>query len=155
MDINELLRVRQFQAFEVRREAGDVDIFGELVDTGKTCPVCGKEAHKTHQYYQKRVRHLSVFEQPTYLCFTHRLLCCPCGKLFLERLDFIDLNRHYTKPYEDYLYELCRGQSLERVAQREGLSWDQVDGIFKKGGLGQRANPAGQRGGEQPIPIPG
>ena len=134
MNLDNLLEIRQFKAIQVEEKSGSVEISGDLSDTEKTCPECGKEALKAHQYYKKRIRHLSVFNRPTYLCFTQRLMHCQCGKLFLERLDFLDLHRHYTKAYEDHIYELCRGQSIDRVAQLERLSWDEAEGILKKGG---------------------
>lgn len=151
--MNGMLNIRQFKAFEVASEAGDIEVRGELADTEKACPECGREALKIHQYYRKRVRHLAVFNQPTYLCFTQHLMRCECGKLFLERLDFLDLNRHYTQAYEAHIYELCRGQSLERVSELEGLSWDQVEGIFKKSRPSQGEAIAGSGRGEEPIAV--
>jgi hypothetical protein len=50
----------------------------------------------------------------------------------LEQVDFLENQRHYTKPYEAYLYKLGQGQDLSRVAEGEGLKWDTVNRIFKK-----------------------
>lgn len=155
MELNELLRIKQFKGLRLEEEAGEVTIYGELAETDKTCPACKKETCKPHQYYQKRIRHLSVFNQPTYLAYTQTLMRCECGKLFLERLSFADLHRHYTRAYEEYIYELCRGQDLSRVGDLEGLSWGEVVGILKKGGLGQRKAAPPLRCGEEPIAIPG
>jgi transposase len=150
MDVNEVLNLRQFKAMRLETlENGDIRVHGQLEYTGKTCPACGKEANKIHQYYQKAIRHLPIFNQPSYLCFEHRLLrCTHCRKLFLERLDFVDLKRQYSRAYEQHIYELCRGQSLNRVAELEGLSWDEVEGIFKKKGADLPGASAGNRSRE-------
>jgi len=155
MDLNQLLKIKQFKGTRLEEVAGEITFFGELVETEKSCPACNKEACKPHQYYQKRIRHLSVFNKPTYLAFTRKLLRCECGKLFLERLDFADLHRHYTRDYEAHIYELCRGQDLTRVGELEGLSWGEVAGILKKGGPGSRTAVAASRDRTQPVSVPG
>lgn len=63
----------------------------------------------------------------------------------MEHLEFVELNRHFTLPDEAHMYELCRGQSIERVAQLENLSWDEVEGILKKSGAGQGKTTLGSR----------
>lgn len=133
MNINDLLKLDQFTALnlEVTSE-GDVLIHGELHNTDKTCPRCGKAAQKPHQYYEKRVRHLSMMDKPTYLVFERKDWICSCGKVFLERVDFQDLKRQYTTAYEEYIYRRCRSSSTSEVAEEEKLTWDIVAGIFKK-----------------------
>lgn len=156
MELNELLNLPPFKAIRVERVGGEMHVFGEPVETEKTCPRCGKEEFKRHQTYQKKVRHLPVCNQPLYLHFPHILYrCLSCQKLYMERLPFADSHRHYTRPYEAYIYELCRGQSIERVAQLEGLSWDEAEGILKKGGLGPGAPVARKRRDPQPNLVPG
>ena len=152
MDIDELLGIRQFKGLRIEKQGTEVLVFGELVDTEKTCPDCGKGDIKGHQYYQKKVRHLSLFNQPTYLSFTHTLYrCLSCQRLFMERLGFCGMHRPYTLAYEDRIYELCRAQDMKRVGDLEGLSWAQVAGILKKGGATERAEAIGTRRRKQPV----
>jgi transposase len=132
MDINDILRIPQFLATNLSCTNEIVTIYGELQNTDKTCPSCGKEAEKPHQYYEKEVRHLSFCNLPTYLCFQRKDFICECGKVFLERLDFQDLYSKYTTAYEDYLYELAKNQDIKRVAELENLSWCITEGILKK-----------------------
>lgn len=134
MSLTEALKIRQFRAESLEVKEERVLIYGELEDTGKTCPKCGKEAQKPHQYYSKRVRHIPMFEKPTYLVFERKDWRCECGKVFLERLEFQDLRSDYTTGYENYLYELARIMPWNAVARREGIDWDVVERIFKKGG---------------------
>lgn len=135
MDLNILLNIPQFNALEAKQTRGELHIYGKLVETEKTCPDCGKETVKKHQAYQKRVRHLSVCNIPTYLRFEHLLLrCLSCSRLFMERVNFADPQRPYTLDYERHVYEMCRGQTIARTAEMEALSWKQAEGIFKKGG---------------------
>ena len=133
MSLNDLINLAQFTALnlEVTGE-GKVLIYGELKDTDKTCPACGEEAKKPHQYYEKRVRHLSMIGQPTYLVFERKDWICACGKVFLERLSFQELGQKYTHPYAEYIFRQCKDRSTSSVAEQEQLEWHVVAGIFKK-----------------------
>ena len=139
MDLNKILQIRQFSASNADFTLeGTVVIYGELQETDKTCPKCGEKAHRPHQYYEKRVRHLPILGNPTYLVFQRKDFICDCGKVFLERLEFQDLKRRCTKAYEEYIYRMARKQDFSSVAESEGVSWDLVEGIFLKGGHTKR-----------------
>lgn len=133
MDLNICLKLPQFSALRLKEEEGAVYIEGALQNTDKACTECGKEQVKAHQYYRKTVRHLPILEHPTYLVFKQTNWCCQsCGNTFLEQVDFLENQRHCTKPYEAYLYKLAQKQDMQRVAEWEGLSWDTANRIFKK-----------------------
>jgi len=156
MDLNKLLKIRQFNALRMEEEGNELWFYGELVDSGKACPDCGKEEVKKHQAYKKWFRHLPICNQPTYIYFERHLLrCLNCDRLFMEHLEFVEPNRHFTLPYEAHIYELCRGQSIERVAQLENLSWDEVEGILKKSGAGQGKTTLGSRRKPQQMLVSG
>jgi transposase len=152
MSLNEILKLRQFNALSVCVEEGNVLIQGELQEIDKTCPACGKEALKPHQYYEKRVRHLSFGGFPTYLVFERKDWICECGKVFLERLEFQDLHSKYTKPYEEYIAELAKKQDMKRVAELEKLSWDIAEAIFKKNRRTKTSSAASQRSNGKNLP---
>jgi transposase len=134
MDVNKILKIRQFKAKELEEENGEILIFGELKETQKSCPKCRKEAIKPHQYHSKKIRTVPFNSMPTYLIFTHiAYLCSSCGKRFLERVDFFDKCQRHTIAYKEYIYELAKKQDINRVAELEGLSWDTVNDIFLKG----------------------
>ena len=133
MELNDILEIRQFKGLRLERKAGEILVWGKLKDVESVCPRCGEEAVKPHQYYEKRVRHLSILNQPTYLCFIHTLQrCLACNRHFMEKVNFMDSQRQYTRVYERHVYEMCRGQSISRVAEMEHLSRDEVKGLLKK-----------------------
>lgn len=148
MSLNNLLKIDQFNALnlEVTGE-GEVLIHGELKDTDKTCPACGKEAEKPHQYYEKRARHLPMMSKPTYLVFERKDWICSCGKVFLERLSFQELRSTYTRQYGDYIFRQCKHMATSTVAEQEQLEWHVVAGIFKKGSLRERKSRYHRRSG--------
>jgi transposase len=133
MNLNDLIKLDQFNALNIEvTSADEVLIHGELQNTDKTCPACGKEALKPHQYYERRVRHLPVMNKATYLVFERKDWICACGKVFIERLNFQDLKSKYTHQYEEMIFSRCKYTPLNLVAEQEGVDWDVVAGIFKK-----------------------
>ncbi|GEM_PF-1584987 len=134
MDINKILKIRQFRACEVEERDGEILISGELKDSEKHCPHCKTLAIKPYQYNQKRLRTIPFNGKPTYLVFIHRsYLCNACGRKFLERTNFFKKQRRYTIAYEEYIYETTKGRDIERAAQQEKLNWHTVNDIFLKG----------------------
>jgi len=57
--------------------------------------------------------------------------CCKCQRYSTENLEWLDWRRRHTQRYEANIFERIKGASIERVAQSEGLSFDEVEGIFK------------------------
>lgn len=134
MDVNKILKIRQFKAIDLEEENGEVLIFGELKDTEKTCPDCNTLAIKPHQYHKKKIRTVPFNGKPTYLMFTHTAYLCPfCGRRFLERIEFLEKEQRKTVEYVKYVYELAKKQDLSRVAELEQLEWRTVNEIFLKG----------------------
>ena len=134
MDINKILKIRQFRANEVEERDGEILIFGELKETQKTCPHCNTLAIKPHQYYQKRLRTVPFNGMPTYLVFIHKhYLCNACGRRFMERTEFFEKQRVYTIAYEEYIYETVKGRDIHRAANQEKLNWHTINDIFLKG----------------------
>lgn len=100
MDVNKILKIRQFKAIDLEEENGEVLNFGELKDTEKTCPKCNTLAIKPHQYHKKKIRTVPFNAKPTYLMFTHIAYLCPnCRRRFLERVEFLDKGQRKTVEY--------------------------------------------------------
>ena len=56
--------------------------------------------------------------------------CTQCQRYFTERLSWIDWQRRHTCRYEANIFERVKGSGIEKVAQSEGLSFDEIQGIF-------------------------
>lgn len=134
MDVNKILKIRQFKAIDLEEENGEVLIFGELKNTEKTCPHCNTLAIKPHQYHNRKIRTVPFNGKPTYLVFTYTAyLCTSCGRRFFERVEFLEKCQRKTVEYVKYVYELAKKQDLSRVAELEKLEWRTVNEIFLKG----------------------
>lgn len=56
--------------------------------------------------------------------------CVQCQRYSTERLIWIDWQRRHTERYEANIFERIKGSTIEKVAQEEGLSFDEIEGIF-------------------------
>ena len=134
MEINELIDIPQFTVIEAEKLNNEIFLAGELKNTDKHCPHCGKEVLKPHQYKPRVVRHTPIVDKPTYLKFKESSFLCPiCNKSFTEKVEFVDLYQHSTKDYQRHVYELAKKQDFCRVAEMEGIDPGTVSSFFKTG----------------------
>lgn len=105
----------------------------ELTSEEMICPHCGQTISKIHQNRPILVRDLSLFGRSVYLQVPRRqFYCSHCQHYSTEVLSFVDWERSYTQRYETYIYQQVKQSTMEQVSQNEGLSRDQVEGIFNR-----------------------
>jgi transposase len=104
--------------------------------SGSHCPRCESLSSKCLHNRHSLIRDLSIFGKQTYLRIPQReFFCSTCQAPFKEQLDFIDWRRRYTRRYEAYIFQNVQYSNIEKVSREEGLTWDQVNGIFDLMGL--------------------
>lgn len=59
-----------------------------------------------------------------------RFWCAKCESAFFEPVAFVEEYRSYTQRFEEYVYDQVRRVNVSFVAEREGLSWDEIESIF-------------------------
>jgi transposase len=96
------------------------------------CHHCKIYTEKLHQNRPILVRDLPVFGRPVYLKIPRRQFFCPsCQRYPTERIDFLDVKKRHTQRYERNIYERVKQSSMEQIAREEGLSYDEIKGIFE------------------------
>jgi len=104
----------------------------ELNNSEIECPHCHSLIAGLHQTRQILIRDLSVFGKPTYLKVPRRRYYCrKCQRYSTERLEWLDWRRQHTQRYEAHIFDRIKGANIETVSQQEGISFDEVEGIFK------------------------
>ncbi|NJL40017.1 MAG: transposase family protein [Leptolyngbyaceae cyanobacterium SM1_4_3] len=98
---------------------------------GMTCPHCQNSTEDLHQNRPMTVRDLPSFGRSVHLQIPRRqFYCSSCQRYSTERLEFVDWKRRHTQRYEANLYERVQQSSIEQIGREEGLSYDEVKGIF-------------------------
>ena len=111
--------------------AGKISLTLEVIAAGMTCPHCNKFTESLHQNRPMLVRDLPTFGRAVYLRVPRRqFYCSSCQRYSTESLEFIDGKRRHTQRYEGNLYQRIQQSSIEQIGREEGLSYDEVKGIF-------------------------
>lgn len=104
----------------------------QLNNTEIHCPRCNFLTSELNQNRPILIRDLSVFGKLVYLRVPRRQFYCrKCQRYSTECLEWLNWKRRHTQRYEANIFERIKGASIEKVAQEEGLSFDEVEGIFK------------------------
>ncbi|WP_425335113.1 transposase family protein [Nostoc punctiforme] len=97
------------------------------------CHHCQNYTEQLHQNRPILVKDLPVFGRPVYLKVPRRQFYCPnCQRYPTEKLDFLDIKRRHTQRYEQNIYERVKQSSMEQIGREEGLSYDEIKGIFDR-----------------------
>jgi transposase len=103
----------------------------QVLTSGIHCPHCGSYTEELHQNRPILVRDLPTFGKAVYLQVPRRqFYCSACQRYVTEILDFIDWKRRHTQRYEAAIYQRIQTSSIEQVSREEGLSVEEVKGIF-------------------------
>ena len=118
--------------YESTEEAVVIDVKPTL--RVAVCPDCKKPSATLHDYDEPRlIRDLSLFGRKSYLRLrSRRFECEHCGNAFTERLEWIAFGSSYTRRFEEYVFTLCRKNSIQDVSQLLELGYEAVDGLFKR-----------------------
>jgi len=135
MDLNldSLLNIADTTVDRMTKEEHQITLKLRFLHEKATCPHCNQISEELHQNRPILIRDLSILGKNVYLETPRRQFYCQhCQRYFTERLTFADWERRYTQRYEEYIYERVQSTSIEQVRRDESLSWDQVQGIFKR-----------------------
>jgi len=114
-------------------ESGKITLELESVDKRSKCEKCDSSSEHINQTRQVTVRDLSILGNQVFLVFDrHQFYCENCNIYFVEKLSFIDFNRHMTERYKNFIFDKVKVSTIKQVAKEEGLTYDQVKGVFEE-----------------------
>jgi transposase len=106
-------------------------VFCAAVDDLATCPRCGTSSFQLHERSERAVRDLAWAGKACYLLIpARRFKCWRCRKPFTETLLSIAPLARYTRRYEQFLFEQCRGTTIQAVHRQERLGYKAVEGVY-------------------------
>jgi transposase len=111
------------------------------------CSHCNNYTEELPQNRPILARDLSVFGRSVYLKVPLRQFYCPsCQRYSTEKLEFLDQKRRHTQRYEQNIYARVQQSSMSQIGREEGLSYDEIKGMFthvhsgKKKAVGSQLN---------------
>lgn len=79
---------------------------------------------------QRTVREMPILGKKVVLHIQVRKFKSATGKYFWESLSMVRSGSHFTKRYEQFIFESCQGSDMTRIAHQEAIAVDTVMGIF-------------------------
>jgi transposase len=107
-------------------------VYVEALDTPRQCPCCGGGSLRSKGRYERRVRHLACFGQPSELVIAcRRYRCADCPRSFVQPLPGIRPGRRSTEPWREGIFERHDdGICASTLARRERLGSATVGRIY-------------------------
>lgn len=104
-----------------------VKIFIETKPSMQTCPCCGNQTKRIHDYRYQMVKDLPLQLKHTYLVLRKRRYACKCGKRFAEKYHFLATYQRRTLRLSYKIVDLLRNLvSIKTVAKMTNVSVNTV-----------------------------
>jgi len=114
---------------------GMVEVYVEMERKPHSCPRCGEETERIHDYRYQKIKHLKWFERMTQLWYKRRRYSCPsCGKRFSEENSFVER-------YQRTSVEWNQAVSIRSIKAKRGTTSKTlktyVKELFRKTGVAE------------------
>jgi transposase len=108
-----------------------VKIFIETKISEQTCPCCGKQTRRVHDYRLQVVKDLPLQLKHCYLILRKRRYLCSCGKRFAEKYDFLARYQQRSVRLTQYIANALRDcVSIKSIAIKSNVSSTTVTRIL-------------------------
>lgn len=116
---------------DLQLTGGDVEVFVEHESKKLACPECGQPA-SGYDTRQRRWRHLDTCQYRTILVAEVPRVRCSEHGVKTVRVPWSEPGSSFTALFEALVIDWLRAANTKAVAQRLGLTWDQVDGVMQR-----------------------
>ena len=79
---------------------------------------------------QRVVREMSILGKKVILNIQVRKFKTSSNTFFWEELSMVRVGSHFTKRYEQYIFDSCQGSDMSRIALQEEVGLDSIMGIY-------------------------
>ena len=129
--INKLLNLKDVKVKKINQADRFIEIHIQTEPTLHTCPACGSETKRIHDYRNQKIKDLPFQLKDCYLVLRKRRYICTCGKRFFESYPFLAKYQQRTKRLTMKTADLLRDTvSIKKVAELTNLSTNTVTRIL-------------------------
>ncbi len=132
--VEQILNLPEMKVLDFQElEGNEIIITIEKSINYSTCPNCGQNTYSVHQNHWRMIHDLPWNKKSVLLKINRRQFKCHnCKKVFSEKLDFVDKSKRYTKRLASDIVQQVLNSNIHSVAQRNGLSDEEVESMLKK-----------------------
>lgn len=118
---------------ELALEQGEVRVhLAHRVDAEWSCPECSRTCPLHDHVEERRWRHLDTCQYQTLIYAAVPRTNCPEHGVKVARVPWAEPHGRFTALFERLAIDWLSAASQQAVAQRLGLSWDEVHGIMER-----------------------
>jgi transposase len=129
--INKLLNLKDVNVKKIIQADHSIEIHIETEPVLHTCPACGNETKRIHDYRIQKIKDLPFQVKDCYLVLRKRRYICTCGKRFFESYPFLAKYQQRTTRLTMKTADLLRDTvSIKKVAELTNLSTNTVTRIL-------------------------
>jgi transposase len=97
------------------------------------CARCEAQTRRTHSTKDRLIRDLNITDRRVWLqCEVRNLVCSDCGRIRVEKLEFVEAGERITKRLARYVYDLCQRMPVIDVARHTGLDPKTIKAVDKR-----------------------
>jgi len=121
------------ERFDAGVKGPRAELWIELLGHGdlRKCSGCGHFVAAVHDWTEREIRDLPVFDADTYLVVWQARVSCPRCASKPEVLDWVEPSARVTKRLAQSVARMCKVMPIKRVAEHFNLHWSTVKAIDK------------------------
>jgi transposase len=127
-------RVGIVERFEAGVKGAGEEVWIDLLACGdkpRVCCGCGHFVSRVHDWSEREIRDLPMFDMDTVLMVSRARVACPnCGPR-LEALDWLEPHARVTNRLAENVARMCKVMPIKHVAEHYNLHWSTVKEIDK------------------------
>lgn len=128
---NELLKLKGVKVKKIQDNGQITKIYLESKPKLHTCPACGTETKRIHDYRIQVIKHFPLMYKPVELHLKKRRYACSCGKRFYEDYEFLARYKRLSNHLVKYIINECRDQvAFSTISRKLGVSLPTVIRTF-------------------------
>lgn len=129
----ELLGLKDVIIIDIKQDERRLDVFLMKPRRKHSCPACGQETEKVHDYRWQAVKDLQAYGKPTLLHIRKRRYVCEhCGKRFIEDNTFLPrYHRVTSRLVAHVISSFSSVASIKNIAEEHNISAPTAARFFK------------------------
>lgn len=121
--INKLLNIEDVFITNIIHKEKSIEIFISTKPTLHTCPSCGRQTKRIHDYRNQKMKDIPFQFKDCFLILKKRRYHCSCGKHFFESYSFLSRYQQHTRRLVySIAHELRETVSIKYISKKFNIS---------------------------------
>ena len=127
----QLLSLPEIKVDRVETHSRRINIYCHSAADSAVCPVCRKATTATNQCYTREIRDLDISGKEVWLYLEERqFVCIDCHRYFMEKFNWVDPQKSYTKRQAKWIFDLCAKQPFSEVAALVNMRQKTIEQLY-------------------------